>query len=447
MFNEQFRVYDIMNFKYKTIRSCTPANLADALTGSMAPCVADVRTAPGSTANDPGIRSDITAFGEDTQRGYDQTAIFGSVDFDIIPDVLTLTAGTRWYQYREFEVGSQYATVTGCLDVPNGQCVGGLVNINSHNDRVTYQGFKSRAVVTWRITPDTMAYALFSQGFRPGGFNRSVSNVAPGPGPGNPKQFTKPNGYGPDTVTNYEAGLKTELFDHRLTVNLSAYYMNWDNVQFLFFNPTELGNTTFGVNGPNYRVEGVEAQVFARVTDQLTLQGSVTYNNDQQTSSPCLKDNIAGHARVRPVHHPGGAERRWAGAVPESVRHGRIGSGLLAVLAGQRSGSVRLGYRSVQGLRDRRGELHRQHVQPARQPMRRALGVLIPNTTFLRYEQPAYTLFDASIGVQKDNWYAELYAQNIGDSHASMFTSSAQFIKSEVPVRPRVIAIKIGADF
>ena len=142
-------------------------------------CLADVTTAPGSTANDPGVRSDSTAFGEDTQRGYDQAALFASVDFDIIPKVLTVSVGSRYFNYSEFEVGSQYATTTGCLNVPNGQCVGGLVNINNAHDHVTYQGFKSRANITWHITPDTMTYFTFSQGFRPGGFNRSVSAVAP----------------------------------------------------------------------------------------------------------------------------------------------------------------------------------------------------------------------------------------------------------------------------
>ena len=102
---EEFRIYDDMNFNYKTIPACTPANLSAAQAGGPV-CLADVRTAPGSTANDPGIRSDATAFGEDTQRGYDQTAFFASVDYDIIPDTLTVTGGTRWYQYREFEVGS-----------------------------------------------------------------------------------------------------------------------------------------------------------------------------------------------------------------------------------------------------------------------------------------------------------------------------------------------------
>ena len=91
-----------------------------------------MRTAPGSTANDPGIRSDTTAFGEDTQRGYDQMRVLRLGRLRHHPrHVLTVTAGTRWYQYKEFEVGSQYGTGTGCLNVPNGECTGGMVNIDA----------------------------------------------------------------------------------------------------------------------------------------------------------------------------------------------------------------------------------------------------------------------------------------------------------------------------
>ena len=74
-------------------------------------------------------------------------------------------------------------------------------------------------------------------------------------------------------------------------------------------------------------------------------------------------------------------------------------------------------------------------------------GVTIPNTTYLRYLQAAYVTFDGSIGINMNKWYAQLYATNLTDSHASTFTSSAQFIKSEVPLRPRVIGIKVGANF
>ena len=59
------------------------------------------------------MRNDNTAFGEDVHRGYKQTAVFGSMDFDIIPKVLTFTGGTRYYHYSEYEVGSKYTTPLG----------------------------------------------------------------------------------------------------------------------------------------------------------------------------------------------------------------------------------------------------------------------------------------------------------------------------------------------
>jgi iron complex outermembrane receptor protein len=50
----------------------------------------------------------------------------------------------------------------------------------------------------------------------------------------------------------------------------------------------------------------------------------------------------------------------------------------------------------------------------------------------------------ASLGLTKNNWTAEAYGTNLSDSHAGVFTSSAQFIKSEVPLRPRLLGLKIG---
>ena len=35
-----------------------------------------------------------------------QTAIFGSFDFDLIPKVLTITAGTRWFEFKNYSAGS-----------------------------------------------------------------------------------------------------------------------------------------------------------------------------------------------------------------------------------------------------------------------------------------------------------------------------------------------------
>jgi outer membrane receptor protein involved in Fe transport len=450
VYQENFRIYDVMNFNYKTDPACNATNLALAQAGG-GPCVADVTTAPYSTANDPGVRGDSTAFGEDTQRGYDQYAVFGSVDFDIIPRVLTVTAGTRYYQYNEFEVGSVYETGTYCVDVPNGQCGGGEINLNAHNDHVTYQGFKSNANVTWHFAPNSLVYYTFSQGFRPGGFNRTTKSVIPYATSATSAvdQFKEPNGYAPDSLTNNEIGLKTELFEHRLQLNFSAYYMQWDNVQFGIFNPTEQINTTFGTNGANYNVKGVEAQFIGKVIDGLTVQGSGSYNDDTQANSPCLTDNISGTPSfgkcITQV-----AVKTGTGYVNQSFTNpfGTIGS--TPAFSPNFQGNIRARYDWLMGdykpyVTAGASYTGSMFNQPATYPS--GAGVLIPATTQLRYEQPAYATFDASLGIKKDKWTAEIYGTNLFDNHASTFTSSAQFIKSEVPLRPRVIMLKLSSSF
>ncbi len=462
VYYEAFRIRDDMNFDYKSIPSCTPANLALAKANPNNVCVADTTTAPGATSNIGGftILPDNTAFGEDTQRGYNQEAAFISLDFDIIPHKLTITGGTRYFQYNEFETGSQYATGGECVDVLNGLCgPGSYKNIDSHNDHITYHGFKSRAGVNWHINDHTLAYFLWSQGFRPGAFNRAQGDVAPllvtSTGAAVPvgvaasagdtvvKQYDKPNGYAPDTLTNFEIGIKTELFDRRLLVNLSAYDMDWDNVQLVFFNPAALGNTSFGVNGPNYNVKGVEVQVVGRVIPGLTVQGSATYNHETQTTSPCLIANLTNKGCITELYSSAtgmnGAFENPFGAV-----------GTTPAFAPEFQGNIRFRYEWTIGAYKPYASISTQYTgsmynQPATYAS--GAGVLVPGTTLLRYYQPAYETADIAVGVAKDKWYAEVYSNNLFDDHASQFTSSAQFIESMVPLRPRIIMLKIGASF
>ena len=74
-------------------------------------------------------------------------------------------------------------------------------------------------------------------------------------------------------------------------------------------------------------------------------------------------------------------------------------------------------------------------------------GVLIPTTTTLLYRQPGYALVDASLGFSRDSWTISIYGENLTNTHASTFTTSGQFIKAEVPVRPMVYGINIGTKF
>jgi outer membrane receptor protein involved in Fe transport len=460
-FWEDFDIKDDMNFLYKSIPSCTPANLLLYQAGTQA-CVGNVIPAPGYAAIDPSERNDDVAFGEDLERGYKQTAFFTSIDFDLIPKVLTLTGGTRYYDYKETFHGSQYSTSTGCAGIPNGTCVGSKLTDATHD--ASYSGFKSRGNLTWHVTQDVMVYYTFSQGFRPGAGNRKNSaevkidvdpatglpTVGPDANPTLVKQYNKPYTYPPDTLVNNEIGWKTEWLDHRLLLNGSAYIMDWKNVQTLIYNPPIFGNTTFGVAGPDYRIKGVELQLVARVTDGLTLQGSISHNNARETNSPCIQSTNAVANNPTPLGSC--ITEVWSPSLSENVPlQNPLGTvGATPAFSPVTEYNVRARY-DWQVIDYKMfftvGAQHVGDMQNEPSSFQSGAGVTVPTTTWLRYDQPAYTTYDAAFNVAKDRWNVQAFGTNLSNSDASLFTSSAQFIKSEVPLRPRVLGVKFGYKF
>jgi hypothetical protein len=63
------------------------------------------------------------------------------------------------------------------------------------------------------------------------------------------------------------------------------------------------------------------------------------------------------------------------------------------------------------------------------------------------YELPAYSTYDASFGVSKDKWHFVFYSQNLTDANTIVNKGSSFGIVTEFPLRPRVLAIKVGYDF
>jgi iron complex outermembrane receptor protein len=450
-FYEKFAIYDNMNFNYMPMPQCSPANLAISLAGGP-DCVTTVTPMAGFFAGTPGYRTDTnTAFGEDDLRGYKQTAFFGSIDFDLIPKVLTLTGGTRHYKYDEFEHGSEYYSATSTvLNVPNGTCThcGFGINLNKSES-----GFKSRANLTWHITPDILTYYTWSQGFRPGGFNRTKTNIdgsvitlkAVAPiTPGGPKQFNKPSGYLSDNLVNNELGFKSEFFGHRLLFNASLYQMDWKGVQLPLFDPVHLGNTTFDINGPTYRVRGVEIQLVARLAEGLTVQGSSSWNSTEQTNAPCLPSNVPGNPT------PIGQCITQVNGLPYTNPYGVLGTApafsppLQFNLRAKYDWTV-VGYNMFVSA----GANHVASMrnEPASFPDGNAPAQNPPTTTLLLYTIPGYTTYDAAIGVAKDKWTAQLTGNNLSNSDAATNLSSGQFIKSAIPLRPRVLTITMGYTF
>ena len=393
------------------------------------------------TSNNPNVRLPGDVFFDDITRGYEQTAAFTSIDFDIVPKVLTVTGGTRWYDIRGFELGSNVGSfgceIFGPFGGPNGSntptnpCVSSVAtgvqsnlnNLDAKHLRKTYVGTRSRANLTWHLTADVMAYYTWSQGFRPGGFNRAqavIKSTSPLFGVWQP-----PIAYDPDTLTNNELGWKTEWLDHHLQFNGAVYQENWDNVQLSIFDPSVTGNLVFTTNGPNYRVRGAETQLLWRVAGGLTVTGAAAWNSSENVKNLTL---IGTNGQpITNVVNP----------------FGQLGQPL--ALSPPFEGNLRARYDFRLTDYDafvQIGATHQAHSYATANPQQTTLQGVPTN-----FDDPGFTIYDASAGIGTGPWTTQLYAENFTDTRAILSASYAEFVKMNTINRPRTLGLRFSYKF
>jgi outer membrane receptor protein involved in Fe transport len=452
-FWESNKLDDQTGWNYKTVPSCT--SNGDAGTPGNDGCFADIGTVPGTTVRNAGVQGPNTSFYQDTTRTTKQTAFFVSADYDLIPKVLTVTLGTRHFRFDNSSAGSVTgsfycfqggAPAGGCHVQNTGTPYFSAYNLDNPRLADTESGFKSRGNLSWHITPDIMVYYTYSQGFRPGGFNQN-GNSPHAFTPDIVPQYFIPSSYKSDKLTNNEIGWKTEFFDRRLQWNGAVYRENWDDVQVAFFDPGVAGNIFFNSNGQNFVVKGVETSLLSRITNQLTLQGAASWNQSQQTNSPILFNN-------NPASPDFGKQITSAcnafggGCVPVTNPFGPVGAPTANSPPLQFSLRARYEW-SFEGFTPfvQASASHSGHsfTQAGSNPSLAQAGGI--STGRLRFENPAYTTYDASFGVAKDAWYLNIYGENLANSNKSVFVSTDQFIEAQTPLRPRVIGATFGYKF
>jgi iron complex outermembrane receptor protein len=269
LFYEERKVNDQTEWLYKSVPECT--------IGGPQSCFfwldpAKTTKFASASFNNPNRRNSATGFFNDFQRVYEQKAAFLSVDWKVT-DALTVTAGTRYFDgFNQMlggnvgsffckQYGSGVSTKTGMCMTPYGTNVNEQA-INSFTDT----GFRSRVNVSWKMTDDVLLYATWSEGFRPGGFNRGAGQVlrlvdrSTGTAKrGATNQFQLPLFFKSDDLVNYEIGWKTTLMDNRVQFNGAIYQVKWDNAQSGIFAPQAgFGNLTVSVNGPSYETKGIQ---------------------------------------------------------------------------------------------------------------------------------------------------------------------------------------------
>ena len=232
------------------LTSATPARPSYLHGGDGVQCIAD-----GA--------SSALEFATHLNHQVDQYAVYGQADWTILPK-LTATVGARYFR----------AKVTNHALAPQdiGDWFAGIVTTPhvTQDDVVKQHKVSYNFALRYEFDRDISVYARVASGYRIGGANKSESAA---------KNFgiTIPGAYEPDSLWNYEGGIKASLLDRKLFLDWSVYYIDWSNQQLRGTDPT--GAFSHTINAGKTHVKGSEARITVTPATGLSLAGGVTYTD------------------------------------------------------------------------------------------------------------------------------------------------------------------------
>ncbi|WP_100260451.1 TonB-dependent receptor [Qipengyuania seohaensis] len=397
---------------------------------------------------DPGPFPADTIFRNDIRRTDKQFGIFGETTVDIVPDLLSVTGGIRYYNVRvdfegsanasfcnSFSAEDQNAFGTNISDLYDGDGSFTFIGSCSADLRQTFtlsdsiadiqaaglsatqaqQVFnavrapdeaKAEGVIykgTVNVTPseDLLFYATYSEGFRPGLLNR------PG-GATNGAGFTVPFELQTDEVANYELGWKMDLLEGQLRFNGSAFYVDISNLQTTIFDPS-ITNLFFSANAANAEIRGVEADftVAPYSVPGLTVAGAFSVLDTEITEVLIPTNDVV------------------------------VGSDL--AFAPSFQGNLRVRYEWDLG------DSLEAYIQPQ---VSHSANKFTDVIEINKLELDSYTIVDLAAGIRtQSGWNFEVFADNLNDERAQI---SGNYVNDRPRIstnRPRTIGLRVSFDY
>jgi iron complex outermembrane receptor protein len=206
---------------------------------------------------------------------HDQSyAAYANVDYRIT-DALTVIAGIR-YTVEDKNIsqwGGNYSNITGLnADLPGpGIAKGGP---SSYTLSHSYDAPTPKVALQYQIDPNLMAYVSATRGFKSGGFNETVL-------PANAS--TQLVGFAPEELWSYEAGIKSEWFEKKLKLNVTAFHYDYTDMQVQAF--LVPGQTSI-TNAASAHVDGVEFEAEFRPIRAFDIGANVSLLNAKYANYP-----------------------------------------------------------------------------------------------------------------------------------------------------------------
>jgi iron complex outermembrane receptor protein len=187
-------------------------------------------------------------------------AVFAQATYPLT-DAMNLTVGGRYSKdWKRFESHQDLGELDGTVDVA----------VPFPDATASWGKFTPKVTLDYKIE-DTLLYATFSQGFKSGAFNLTAPAT---PGPVNP-----------ETLNAYEIGSKSDFFDRRVRLDLSAFLYNFKNIQVEVID-TQAGSSTILANAASARIYGAEAALTVAVTQDLTFHTGISALHSRYSSFP-----------------------------------------------------------------------------------------------------------------------------------------------------------------
>jgi outer membrane receptor protein involved in Fe transport len=307
---------------------------------------------------------------------FEEAAVFGDATYRFSP-AFDITAGLRYSRNNQDARNDTGGIALGVASFTK----------KSHDDALTF-------LINPRLhlSKDTMVYARIASGYRPGGPNPAKPGV--------------PETYGPDKVTDYELGLKSDFFDKKLSLELSGFWIDWRNIQIQ--RVSTLGS--FIGNGPSAVSRGFEASAAWQPLSRLNIYANIAYT-DAHLTKDLPPGSALGSSGDRLPLTP-----RWSGAA---------GADYTIPLSGDWKGILGADWHHVGAT----------------------LGAF-PNAGQVRFHHPSYDVVDLRLGFTDYRWSFTLFAKNIGDDRGQ--TSDVNLgvgLTSVSVIQPRTYGASLAVRF
>lgn len=328
---------------------------------------------------------------------------FGEINYEILSDT-TVTAGIRY-------TADKYDFTVRRTDALGAPIAGGTFEQAKNFSKLTYRG-----ILSHKFTPDIMAYASYSRGFKSGGFNTGAPGNAPGAPP-----------VSPEVLDAVEVGFKSELFDRTLRLNVAAFHYDYKNLQVTVLGPA----SSLTVNAASARIKGLDLDATFAPTSRLQFTAAASFLDGKYKEFPNGPMNIPRPAVCTPVPMSTGAPT----------------GGNLAC-AGDLSGNTTVRTPKFTG------NVGVQYTMPTTAGDFSLATNLYHNSGFYwdpdnRTRQVRHNLLNASLTWRSESGHYEvsLWGKNLLDDYYIVTGNSSASRFSQSPGLPRTYGVSLGVHF